>query len=235
MTKIKGGIENFILHKLDKAHTFDEIRLMLENAGFSKIEIDKNFNNIKKIHKTLHQDIAASNNYLPHLNKKIHKDNFDNSKNIGLFAGRVRRKDFIVSILFIFSLFFSTAIIVASFIEAVLPDSWALIKDMFADDKNGVIFLSIPLLIAPFLLAFLSLVTRRLHDLNLPGALSFLYLCVFIYPFSSYASRFLILLDILLFILFVILLAKKGSDEHNKHGKLPVPHGSTFTKILNLK
>ncbi len=264
--KPKEGIENFIIKKLEKAHTVDEIRVILVGAGFSKAEIEKGLRNVKETHKTLHQDVAASNNFFPLLkkshnkesfkiNKKVNnkenskdskqssvtsvlysaEESFDHLKHIGLFAGRIRRKDFIVSILFLFSLFFSIVIIVASFIDALYPESWKLIGKMFANDPNGALFLYIPVLFAPFSLIFLSLVTRRLHDLDLPGILSFFYLGVFVYPFSEYASKGIIVFDIILFILFLFLLSKHGIPETNRYGKSPVSHGSTFTKILNLK
>jgi uncharacterized membrane protein YhaH (DUF805 family) len=126
-------------------------------------------------------------------------------------------------------------IIVASFIDALYPESWMLISQMFANDPNGVLFLYIPILFAPFTLIFLSLVTRRLHDLDLPGILSFLYLGVFIYPFSEYVSSGIIVFDVVLFILFLFLLSKLGNHKANRYGEFPKSHGSTFTKILNLK
>ena len=250
--KSKEGIENFIIKKLEKAHSIDEIRVTLEGAGFSKTEIETGLSNVKKTHKTLHQDVAASNNFFPLLKKssskdrkKEHKissviedsveDSLDYLKHIGLFAGRMRRKDFVVSILFLFSLFFSIVIIVASFIDSLYPESWKLIGEMFANDPNGALFLYIPILFAPFTLFFISLVTRRLHDLDLPGVLSFLYLGVFIYPFSEYVFKGIIVFDIVLFILFIFLLSKRGIPLGNRYGKSPKSHGSTFTKILNLK
>ena len=240
LIKSKEGIENFIIKKLEKAHTIDEIRVILKGAGFSKSEIETGLHNVKKTHKTLHQDIAASNNFFPSLkkglnNKKKGNLEIDYIKHIGLFAGRMRRKDFMVSILFLFSLFFSIVIIVASFIDAIYPESWKTIGNMLSNDSNGVLFLYLPMLFAPFTLIFLSLVTRRLHDLDLPGILSFLYLGVFIYPFSKYASGGFIIFDLALFILFIMLLSKLGISETNRYGKSPASHGSTFTKILNLK
>ena len=266
MTKNKEGIENFILKKLERAHTLGEIRAMLEEAGFSKAEIDSNFDNIKKTHRTLHQDIVASNKFLPPLRKggaekkeslfkktvnrksevtgasksatknmKLESEVLSSFAHIGLFAGRLRRKDFIVSILFLFSLFFSIVIVVSSFVDALFPDSWIIIKDAFMNDPNGIIFLYTPIILAPFTLIFLSLVTRRLHDLDLPGIISFLYLAVFIYPFSEYVSKGMIIFDVTLFILFVCLLTEKGENESNRYGRSPAPHGSTFKKILNLK
>ena len=234
--KPKEGIENFIIKKLEKAHTIDEIRVILTGAGFSNTEIESGLRNVKRTHKTLHQDVAASNNFFPFL-KKSHnlKEPLEPFKHIGLFAGRMRRKDFIVSILFLFSLFFSIVIVVASFIDALYPESWKLIGEMFANDSDGALFLYIPILFAPFTLIFLSLVTRRLHDLDLPGILSFFYLSIFIYPFSEYASKGIIVFDVVLFILFLFLLSRRGVPEVNRYGKSPVSHGSTFTKILNLK
>jgi uncharacterized membrane protein YhaH (DUF805 family) len=242
MQKPKEGMESFIIKKLEHAHTIDEIRAMLKSGGFSKDEIEKGILHVKKNHKTLHQDVAASNNFLPILNKKakrlekeFEKFEIGVEKHIGLFAGRMRRKDYIVSILFLFSLFFSVVIVVASFIQATFPDSWNLMSAIFSADTNGVLCLYIPVLFAPFTLIFLSLTTRRLHDLNLPGILSFLFLGVFVYPFSEYASAGVIVLDVALFILFVFLLSKRGEPVTNAYGKSPVSHGSTFTKILNLK
>ncbi len=242
MQKPKEGMENFIIKKLEKAHTMDEICAMLKSGGFSKEEIERGILHVKKNHKTLHQDLAASNNFLPSLNKGVEKigkrlEKFETeaSKHIGLFSGRMRRKDFIVSILFLFSLFFSIAIVVTSFIQSIFPESWSLMSEIFSADTNGVLCLYIPVLFAPFTLVFLSLTTRRLHDLNLPGILSFLFLGVFIYPFSEYASAGVIVLDVALFILFIFLLSEKGDPAINIYGKSPVGHGSTFTKILNLK
>lgn len=243
MQKPKEGIENFIIKKLEKAHTIDEIVDMLKSAGFSNIEIEKGIQRVKKTHRTLHQDLVASNNFFPKLKKKNKKDveskiaEFEENTlgHIGLFAGRVRRKDFTVSILFLFSLFFSIVIIISSFIQTLYPESWELIRYMLSSDTNGVLFLYVPIIFAPFTLIFLSLVTRRLHDLSLPGVLSFLYLGVFVYPFSQYVSSGIIIFDLALFILFIFLLSKRGEPVTNIYGKSPVSHGSTFTKILNLK
>jgi len=242
MQKQKEGIENFIINKVEKSHTLDEIYVMLKKAGFSKTEIERGIHNVKKTHKTLHQDLAASNNFLPTLNKKIKKAELDferlevnTMKHIGLFAGRMRRKDFTVSILFLFSLFFSVVIIISSFVQALYPESWDMIKQLLSADTNGLLYMYIPILFAPFTLIFLSLVTRRLHDLSMPGIISFMYLGVFIYPFSEYVSSGIIVLDLVLFILFVFLLSKRGEPVSNIYGKSPVSHGSTFTKILNLK
>ena len=267
-TKPKEGIENFIIKKLEKAHTVDEIRVILTNAGFSKSEIETGLLNVKKTHKTFHQDVAASNNFLPPLKKvfnggasqskekrsketlpkmwsdKRSGENGENlieeidddlSKHIGLFAGRIRRKDFIVSMLFLFSLFFSILIIIASFIDALYPENWKLIGDTLANDRNGVLFLYLPILFAPFTLMFLSLVTRRLHDLEIPGILSFLYIGVFVFPFSDYAPAGMIAYDLALFVLWIFLMSKKGHPEKNKYGKSPASHGSTFKKVINLK
>lgn len=259
MIKPKEGIENFIIKKLEKSHTIDEIRVILENAGFSKVEIEKGIHEVKKTHKTFHQDVAASNNFFPLLKKrtleevqkpykkvdterspvKVSKgrgmDPIAPSRRLGLFAGRIRRKDFIVAILFLFSLFFSVVIIVASFIDALFPESWKLIGDMFANDPNGALFLYIPVLFAPFTLFFLALATKRLHDLDLPGILSFLFLGVFIYPFSEYVSSGVVIFDVVLFILFVFLMSKRGEPVENRYGTSPASHGSLFKKILNLK
>jgi uncharacterized membrane protein YhaH (DUF805 family) len=238
--KPKEGIENFIIKKLEKAHSIDEIYVILEGAGFSKAEIDTGIRNVKKTHKTLHQDVVASNNFLPPLKKQdklVSSSRVDerNIKHIGLFAGRMRRKDFTVSVLFLFSLFFTFVIVMASFIDELYPETWKVIGKMMANDTNGILYLYLPVLFAPFTLFFLSLVTRRLHDLGLAGILSFLYLCVFIYPFSVYVPKGIIVFDIVLFILFLFLLSKSGAPEKNKYGQSPVGHGSTFTKILNLK
>jgi uncharacterized membrane protein YhaH (DUF805 family) len=239
MIKPKEGIENFIIKKLEKSHTIDEIRVILENAGFSKAEIEKGIHNVKRTHKTFHQDVAASNNFFPLLKKKVGdrvKIKFpDPVVRLGLFAGRLRRKDFIVAILFLFSLFFSAVIVAASFIDALFPESWELIGGMFANDPNGALFLYIPILFAPFTLFFLAMVTKRLHDLDLPGILSFLFLGVFIYPFSEYTSSGVIIFDTALFILFVFLMSKRGEPVENRYGTSPASHGSLFKKILNLK
>ena len=244
----KEGIENFIINKLEKAHTLDEIRSMLKRAGFSKSEIEVGIANVKEKHKTFHQDIVASNSFLPSLKKlekfeqKIEKDIKKEEKiiirefsELGLFAGRIRRKDFIVSIVFLFSLLFSITIVVASFVDALSPKVLDRMREMFAPDKIHIMFLFLPILFAPFTLFFLSLVTRRLHDLDLPGILSFLYLFLAIYPFSNNSPKGMVVFDIALFIFFLFLLLQKGIPEKNKHGKSPAAHGSTFTKLLNLK
>jgi uncharacterized membrane protein YhaH (DUF805 family) len=246
MQKQKEGIENFIIKKMEKAHTFDEICVMLKKAGISSAEIDRGIRNVKKTHKTLHQDIAASNKFFPALNKTLNKKikkteleferlDVNTVSHIGLFAGRMRRKDFTVSILFLFSLFFSVVIIVSSFVKSLYPESWGVIEQWLSNDTNGILYMYIPILFAPFTLIFLSLMTRRLHDLSMPGILSFLYLGVFIYPFSEYASSGIIVFDVALFILFIFLLSKRGEPVTNIYGKSPVSHGSTFTKMLNLK
>ena len=240
MTNKKEGIENFIISRLSKAHSIDEIHSMLKNAGFSKDEIKKGFDNVKKKHRTIHQDIAAANGFMPKINKvnkggsNIFYSIDESIKHLGLFAGRVRRKDFIVSFLFAFSVLFSLCIVIASLINSLYPERWLLINNLILN-SSGVIFIYIPIIFAPFTLLFLSLITRRLHDLDLPGELSLLYFGLALYPFSIYCKVGFEALLIALSILFVLLLSKSGSSEENKYGKFPASHGSTFKKILNLK
>lgn len=240
MKKEKVGIEEFIIKKLEKANKLEDIVLFLRNSGFSEKEIEEGFANVKKHHKTIHQDIVASNNFFPplnKLNKEIQKD-FDTESflHLGLFAGRMRRKDFVVSILFLFSLLFSFIVILASFVDVVFPEKWSLIERAFLSNEfAGAFLIYLPVIFAPFTLMFLSLVTRRLHDLDLPGVLSFLYLIVFVFPFSLYSNIGVFFLDLILFILFVFMLLKRGDVETNRYGKTPPSHGSTFSKILNLR
>jgi len=241
VTKSKEGIENFIIRKLEKANTIDEINVSLKSAGFSDSEIEEGISNTKKTHRTLHQDVAAANNFLPTLNKnkgvvknKKSPSAEDQHAHLGLFAGRLNKKDFTISVLFLFSLFFSVLIIVASFIQAMSPEAWGLLGQLVASDTNNILLLYMPIMFAPFTLIFLSLITRRLHDLELPGIISFLYLGMFVFPSSEYAPIGMFLYDTALFILFIFLMFDSGMSKPNKYGKISVAHGSTFKKILNL-
>ncbi len=240
MKQKKVGIEEFIIKKLEKANKIEDIVTFLRNSGFSEKEIEEGFANVKKHHKTIHQDIVASNSFFPplnKLNKEIKKDfETESFLHLGLFAGRMRRKDFVVSILFLFSLLFSFIVILTSFVDALYPEKWSAIETVFLG-KNfaGAFLIYLPIIFAPFTLMFLSLVTRRLHDLDLPGVLSFFYLTMFVFPFSRYANPGIVFLDIVLVILFIFMLLKRGNQNINRYGKTPPSHGSTFSKILNLR
>lgn len=150
----------------------------------------------------------------------------------GLFVGRLRRKDFIIGILFFFGLgfiFFTSGIYL---LQLMSPEVWQNIVTVVENDNSHVWRIFLPLIFAPITIMFMSLLTRRLHNLELPGFIAWFYLIILITPPQGIAGQILLTIDIALFVLFILLISKKGHPAPNKHGSLPPNHGSMFAKIF---
>lgn len=199
---------------------------------------------LKKNNSVCEQDLDIQNDLENGLNK-VHKKVFcpiEKSKlqqivesqvqKKGLFSGRLRRKDFIMGILFFFGIGFVFFAIITSWIQMLFPNVWNNMALFIEQDTFGVWLLFVPFIFAPITLMMLSLITRRLHNLALPGWISFIYLFVFISPFGDFYSYPLFGIHIVLFTLFIVLISKKGHPSPNSHGVLPPSKGSFFERIL---
>jgi uncharacterized membrane protein YhaH (DUF805 family) len=230
------GLIHFIKRKLEAGMPLKDIKDSLISAGFSEKQIKEGIVTVKKVFKDTHQDIVASNNFLPPLNKKkqIAAPTFIHSVEAHLFSGRIKRRDFIIGFLFFFGLAVVLSAIAATIMQHLWPDVYQSILEIGQDttDPRWIIF--IPLLLAPITIMVLSLAARRLHDIDLPGQLSLVLLGYFlpssdiIHPASSLGLYFVAS------ILFIILLTKSGVNHTNAHGKVLDHKGSLFARIFNL-
>ncbi len=150
----------------------------------------------------------------------------------GLFKGRLRRKEFIIGFLFFFGLGFLFFTAVVYLLQIMSPAVWKDIADFVEWDSKGVWYIFMPFIFAPITIIMASLITRRLHNLELPGFIAWFYLLIFITPPTGLIGYVFMAMDLALLILFIVLLTKKGHPAPNKHGALPGSHGSIFAKIL---
>jgi uncharacterized membrane protein YhaH (DUF805 family) len=155
---------------------------------------------------------------------KVHK---------GLFRGRLRRKDFTLGFIFFFAVGYVTLALSAVVISIFVPELWTAILTLIEQDTNDVLLLTIPVILAPITVMMLSLITRRLHNLGLPGSLSWLYLVMFI-PVNMRIFSGMWYVYVALFLLFIVLLAKKGEAVSNEYGAFPESRGSFFKRIFNI-
>lgn len=155
---------------------------------------------------------------------KIHK---------GLFQGRLRRKDFTLGFLFFFAVGYVVLALSAVVISLVSPKAWEMVLQIIEADQNGALLLTVPVILLPITIMMLSLITRRLHNLELPGTLSLLFLVLFI-PIDVRIFYGMWFVYTALGILFFLLLAKKGHPETNQYGPLPESKGSFFKRIFNV-
>ncbi len=183
----------------------------------------------------LQQSVSNPHNEKPSEMSRVFKaaltNNFKTHK--GLFQGRLRRKDFTLGFLFFFAVGYVVLSLSAVLISATSPEIWSAILAVIEKDTNGILLMTIPVILAPITIMMLSLITRRLHNLGIPGSLSWLFLILFI-PMDVRIFQGMWFLYIALGILFVVLLAKKGSPNENEYGAFPDSKGSFFKRIFNV-
>lgn len=254
------GLISFIKTKLEQSVHPRDIKQMLMRAGFSAEHIDTAFAYVRKVHQDIHQDLVAINNFLPPLSK--HKKDHAGSKvgiqrhhslnlfgrtisknadgsdegyvHKGLFAGRLRRKDFVIGFLFFFGIGYVTLAFSALLLAQVAPELWALILSTIASDTNNYLLMIAPVMLAPITIISLSLIVRRLHNLGLPGGLALLFLLWFLPSFGQVFEFGFLAIEIALLMLFIVLVTVKGNPAPNKYGPLPGSRGSFFKRIFNV-
>lgn len=256
---VEKGILSFIKTKLEQSIHPKEIKQMLLRAGFEESYIDSAFKHVRELYSDVHQDLVAVHNFLPPLSK--HKKDVDGAKigvqrhhslNVfgrdifkmgntgdgpahkGLFAGRLRRKDFVIGFLFFFGIGYITFAFSALLLSQLVPELWKVILDTIASDTNNYLLMLMPVLLAPVTIMSLSLIARRLHNLELPGGLAFLFLLWFIPSFEQVNTFGFVVLEIALLALFIVLVTVKGNPAPNKYGPLPGSRGSFFKRIFNV-
>lgn len=242
--------------KLEHSVQPSDIKKMLLRAGFTEEIVSAAFEHVKRLHSDVHQDLAAANGFLPplHKNSKDKKtvdgirreasakeslngeraDRTDSRSHKGLFKGRLRRKDFILGFLFFFGIGYVTLAMSAALLSALAPAIWNSILETVSKDTSGLFLVLIPFILAPITVMMLSLIHRRLHNIDLPGKLSLLFLVLFVIPTNDMMTYGFWALYIALGILFVVLLLKKGSTEPNQYGPFPESRGSFFRRIFNI-
>lgn len=256
---VEKGILSFIKTKLEQSVHPIEIKQMLLRAGFEENYIDTAFKHVRELYTDIHQDLVAVHNFLPPLSK--HKKDSTGMKtgaqrhhslNVfgrdvsklantgdgpaykGLFAGRLRRKDFVIGFLFFFGVGYVTLAFSALILSQVAPGLWKVILDTIASDTNNYLLMLVPVLLAPITVISLSLIARRLHNLELPGGLAFFFLLWFIPSFEQVNRFGFFVLEIALLALFVVLVTIKGNPAPNRYGPLPGSRGSFFKRIFNV-
>jgi uncharacterized membrane protein YhaH (DUF805 family) len=257
--KPERGLLSFIKTKLEQSVHPVDIKQMLLRAGFSAEHIDMAFEHARKMHQDIHQDLVAIHNFLPPLSK--HNKDFEGSKvgaqrhhslntfgrdmtkilntgdgpvHKGLFVGRLRRKDFVIGFLFFFGIGYIIFAFSALFLAQLAPGLWKIILETIASDTNNYLLMLAPVMLAPITIMSLSLIVRRLHNLELPGGLAFLFLLWFIPSFGQVFEFGFFAIEIALLILFIVLITLKGNPAPNKYGPLPGSQGPFFKRIFNV-
>lgn len=151
----------------------------------------------------------------------------------GLFKGRLRRKDFILGFMFFFGIGYVTLAFAGILLSLLAPHLWSVIVQTMVADPEGYLLLLIPVILFPVTIMMLSLITRRLHNLGLPGGLSLFFLALFIPPVSPITPIESGLIYTVLAVLFIVLLTVKGSPQENQFGPFPGSRGSFFRRIFN--
>lgn len=246
------GILSFIKMKLEHGVTPQDIHDMLRRAGFHDAHIDNGFNEVKRVFNDTHQDIVAQNDFLPPLQKTAsgdadymgvkqtgdraqrQRDNhlYDECK--GLFAGRLRRKDFVLGFLFFFGLGYIAIALASLMLAQFAPTIWNAILTSIESDSDNMLLMIVPVILFPITIMMLSLIARRLHNLGLPGGIALMFLIWFMPSFKMINPTGEIALQIALAILFIVLVTVKGNPVPNMYGPFPKSNGSFFKKIFNL-
>jgi uncharacterized membrane protein YhaH (DUF805 family) len=231
------GLISFVKNKLNSGIYPKEIKRMLSKAGFDEKKIDDAILYIKQTSGGEY-DSLLDVSYLPNLKSK--KEEVKGSEeavltelpHLGLFNGRLRRKDFILGFIFFFGLGYVILSFSALIVSFISPALWKAILIAIQADTNGLLTITVPVLLTPITVMMISMITRRLHDLDLPGSLSFFFLAFFVPAYG--ASRYgLIALTVALVALFAALLSIKGHSKPNTFGVFPESRGSFFKRIFN--
>ncbi len=236
---VEKGLISFINTKLENDISPTHITRMLAHAGFKDSDVKEAFEYIKLNFSDSHRHAVAENDFLPPLNKSgdaegegAHKYSRHIYK--GLFMGRLRRKDFLLGFLFFFAIGYVLLAFGVAVVSIFLPQIWDLINNSLIQDRSGLFLILIPIILAPITVMMLSLITRRLHNLGMSGVLSLLFLSTFILPSAPLPPFQKSALFIVLGVLFVLLITKKGSTSPNIYGALPASKGSFFKRIFNV-
>lgn len=234
---IDQGLIAFIKKKLEAAIPLDHIVISLKEAGFSESQIQEGIRCVHTQYRDTHQDIVASNNFLPPLKKDhlISKPTLIHAIEAHLFAGRLRRRDFIVGFLFMFGLGIVLVTLIANFLTIFFPQISETLRHIVTDSDSSAWLVLVPVLFAPITCMILSLAARRLHDIDLPGALSLVLLGYFVPPSDIIHEVSILGLYIMATLLFIIMITKRGVSHPNKYGNVRDFKGSLFDRMFNLR
>jgi uncharacterized membrane protein YhaH (DUF805 family) len=245
------GLLNLINQKLESGSSLQVIEGMLIRAGLDERAVRDAIAYVGRNDRYSQQARAEQNDFLPTLNKNgrspaafasataiagsIARVVGEQVTHQGLFSGRLRRKDFVIGILFFFGLGFIITNVVATWVQYFAPEFADAVAGIVMNDVTATWLLFVPLVFAPITLMVLSLITRRLHNLGLPGWMSVLYLGTFVSPFGSVVGGYAVLgFHFMLLILFIVLITVKGHPSPNRHGELPPSTGSIFKKVFGI-
>lgn len=232
---IDKGLVTFIKKKLELGVPLDQIHASLVSAGFTLLQIKEGFAALGKVYNDTHQDIVAANDFLPPLKKTqlLEKPTRLEEVEAHLFAGRLRRRDFILGFLFFFGLGTVVSAVASVLVKMFAPHIHEGIIAIVQNPADTSWLIFIPLLLAPITFFILSLAARRLHDMDLPGRLSLALLGYFV-PSSSLIHPISIVgLQIVATVLFIMMITKQGTKATNRYGEELTHEGSIFARIFN--
>ncbi len=220
-------------------NTEESIRAALHVAGIDDQLITDGFSYVRKQYPDIHQDLAASNNFLPMLKKKVSSvdvrsltaamDDVDIKE--GFFAGRLRRRDFILGLVLVPGLAITFLALMTSFLQIVSPDAYRRAMQMFSDPtyKDALLIF---FLLLPFIIKMFDLTIRRLHDVGVIGISSVVLISPVALMFDIPAIAFNLIVGINACFFFFLLL-KKGTQGANKYGEHYPYHGGFLRRIFH--
>ncbi len=229
------GLIEFIHMKIMAGNTEESIRAALLTAGIDNQSISDGFAFVRQKYPDIHQDIAASHNFLPPLNKKItgfdiretESDDVDIEE--GFFAGRLRRRDFTLGLILVPGFAITFIAIILSFLQIVSPEGYERALHLFSDSSYKDVLLLIVLLL-PFIIKMFDLAIRRLHDFAVAGWPSFILLLPVALLFNIPDVLFSAITGVVVLFLFFILL-KRGTQGANQYGE-HYPYQGGFLKRI---
>lgn len=243
---IEKGLISFITQKLENSVSEASIKHTLMRAGFPESHIDAAIIQVKRADKAGHQKAVAENDFLPPLRKNKNRvsvseepeepklKTYSDRPQKGLFKGRLLRRDFIMGFLFFFGLGYVSLVLAGYFLATLFPELWSKIMEVAMGDNAGLFPLIIPAVLLPVTVMIFSLITRRLHNLGMPGGLGLIFFAVLLLPAEDFSFYGTWLMYAVIAVIFIMLITAKGSRVPNEFGPYPSDRGSFFKRIFNV-
>lgn len=233
---MERGLIEFIHTKIMAGNTEESIRAALRVAGISEQVITDGFSFVRQKYPDIHQDVVASNNFLPPLRKKVTSfdvrgiDDHEVDTKEGFFAGRLRRRDFILGLILVSGLAIIFITAVSSFLQIASMDAYKRALSMVVDPTYRDAAL-LALVLLPFIIKMFDLVIRRLHDIGVMGLPSVVLLApgALMFDVGMRATEIIVVVSVL-FLLFLLL--KRGTQGANKFGEHYPYHGGFLQRIF---
>lgn len=228
----------FIKNRLENNISMTNIESMLYKAGFQKEVIEMAIKEVHRVFPDTHQDVAASNNFLPILLSKrgvgLNSDfGSDTLHNRTIFSGRLHRGDFTLGFLFFFSVGILILLFLLTSMQIAYPSLFAFVVEQSSKQVDGLGLFLVPLALAPVTVMILSVISRRLHDIGMPDIFALGFLSFFIVPSGvGSISNAILGIQIVWAFLFTVLLIKGGDKGPNKYGSRRTRKGSFFGRLF---